>query len=376
MAKLTKEEIKSYGKERGLDLVGVANVERFKNAPVQLRPESLFPETRSVIAVGRRILRGGWRGIEEGTHWPSYTYFNYGGLLNSFFIPLPMYELACMIEDHGYEAVPYYPASPEVMAVDARPMRPGQAAPEVNLSIRLAAVAAGLGEMGWSKVFMSREFGPRQRLGAILTDMPLEPDPLVEPGSICNRCMKCVKGCLCGAIPHLREKKSVKVQIEDKVYEWGDVHMGKCTLSYHGGDPTVSPFMAKGLPGFTFDVRSQDVAERTAYKFAWTMSTGEWEKTSEFPEGSIIPGHAFLRKTGGGTSYGIEASRGCMRSCFDHVEERPGIGQKFKNGKFIRRERWQLSTSGEPIDAQPGDKKEVGRGRAAGMPEITRSTEQ
>ena len=373
MSELTKDRIKRYGKERGLDLVGVANVERFKNAPVQMRPESLFPECRSVIVVGRRILRGGWRGIEEGTHWPSYTYFGYHGLLNTLFIPLPLYELTCLIEDHGYEAVPYYPGVPEVLS-STKPIRPGLGVPDVNLSIRLAAVAAGLGEMGWSKVFMSKEFGPRQRLAAILTDMPMEADPLVEPGSICDRCMLCVKGCTCGAIPHVREKKTVKVQIEDKVYEWGDVHMGKCTLSYHGGDPMMSPFMSKALPGFTFDVREQDVSQETAYKFAWTMSKGNWRKTIDCPEGKLIPGHAFIAETGVAGSYGIEGSRGCMRSCFDHIEEKPGIGQKFVNGKFIRRDRWILSTSGEPIEGEPGEKKEeIGRGRAAGMPEHTRS---
>jgi len=374
MKTLTKDAIKAYGKERGLDLVGVANIERLENAPVEMNPRAIFPECRSVIAVGRRIVRGGWRGIEEGTHWPSYTYFDYHGLLNTMFIPLPMYELMCLIEDAGYEAVPYYPGGPEVLSPDSRPTRPGQARPDVNLSIRLVAVAAGLGEMGWSKVFMSKEFGPRQRLAAILTDMPLEADPLVEPGSICDRCMLCVKGCLCGAIPHLREKKTVRVQIEDKVYEWGDVHMGKCTLSYHGGDPMMSPFMSKALPGFTFDVREQDVSEEVAYKFAWTMSTGGWRKTIEHPEGRLIPGHSFLQTTGVGGSYGIEGSRGCMRSCFDHIERKKGIGQEFANGKFIRRERWQLSTSGEPLDAEPLT-EEVGRGRAAGMPVHTQTEE-
>ena len=369
MSNLTKESIKAFGKERGLDLVGVANIERFKNAPFQAHPSSIFPECQSLIAVGRRIVRGGWRGIEEGTHWPSYTYFDYHGLLNTLFIPLPMYELMCFIEDAGYEAVPYYPGAPELLNPDSEPARPGQACPDVNISIRLAAVAAGLGEIGWSKVFMSKEFGPRQRLAAILTDMPLDPDPLVEPGSICDRCMNCVKGCLPGAIPHIRENKTVRVKIEDKTYVWADVDMGKCTLSYHGGDPTMSPFMAKALPGFTFDVRQQDVSEETAYKFAWTMSTGSWRKSTVYPEGKLIPGHAFIQKTGIGGSYGVEGSRGCMRSCFDHIEGRKGIGQDFVNPKFIRRERWRLSTSGELIeDATDEPKREVGRGRAAGMP--------
>ena len=179
--KLTSQMVKDYGKSRGLDLVGVANIDRFAECPRRMHPASIFPECRSVIVAARRIVRGGWRGIEEGTHWPSYTYFNYHGLLNTFFLQMPLYELACFVEDHGWEAVPYYPGGPEKQP-DAMPLRQGGVAPEVELSIRLAGVAAGLGEMGWSKIFMSRELGPRQRLAAIFTDAELEPDPLVEAG--------------------------------------------------------------------------------------------------------------------------------------------------------------------------------------------------
>ena len=63
----------------------------------------------------------------------------------------------------------------------------GGVAPDVQLAIRIAATAAGVGEIGWSKVFLTKKYGPRQRLAASITDMPLEPDPLVEPGTICKR---------------------------------------------------------------------------------------------------------------------------------------------------------------------------------------------
>ncbi|MGQ9631633.1 MAG: hypothetical protein ACUVXI_15180 [bacterium] len=341
---LTKEKVKEFALSSGLDLIGVANIERFKDAPARMNPASIFPEAKSVIVVGKRILRGGWRGIEEGTYWPSYTYFDYHGLLNSFFIPYPLYELACFLEDHGWEAVPYYPGVPETQP-PARPLREGGVPPNVHLAIRIAAVAAGLGEMGWSKVLLTKRFGPRQRLHAIITDMPLEPDPLVEPGSICTRCMECVKGCP-GAIPHIKEGRSIKIKIEDKTYEWGDVDMGKCCLLYHGGDPRVSPFLHKDFPGWSFKVTEQEVSEETAYKFCWTLSTGRWRKTEEFPSGYIVEGHAMLQEwgmgEGEGGSYGVEGSRGCMRSCFDYLEKKGIVEQVFKGGDFIRRPRWLL----------------------------------
>ncbi len=349
MMEMTKEDIKSFALGKGLDLVGVSSIARFDGAPARMHPASIQPEAKSVIVVGRRIVRGAWRGIEEGTYWPSYTTFGYHGLLNTHFIPSPLYETACFIEDGGYEAVPYYPGVPETQP-DVEPLRPGAAAPDVHLAIRIAAVAAGLGEIGWSKVFLTSRFGPRQRLAAIITDMELEPDPLVEPGTICDKCMNCVEGCAPDAIPHIKEKKTVSIKIEDKTYEWGDVDMGKCTLSYHGGDSSVSPFIHKAFPGWNIDVKKQNMSEEAAYKFCWSLSLGSWRKTPEFPEGYIIPGHADLGKWGVGGSYGIEGSRGCMRSCFNHLEGKRKAGQQFENPEFIHRKRWML-----PIECE-GDK--------------------
>lgn len=343
---LTKQAVRDYALSRGLDLVGVANIERFEGCPRQMHPAEIFPEARSVIVVGRRILRGGWRGIEEGTNWVSYTHFDYHGLLNTFFLPLPLYETACFIEDSGHEAVPYYPAPPETRS-PRPPLRPGQAAPDVNLAIRIAAVAAGLGEMGWSKVFLTKRFGPRQRLAAILTDLALPPDPLVEPNSICDLCMACVAGCP-GAIPHVRDGRCVQVTIEDKTYRWADVDLGLCTLAYHGGDPRLSPFIPKSLPGYHFDATQQSMSEEAAYKFCWPMSLGRWRATEQFPAGYLIEGHAYLAKWGVGGSYGIGGSRGCMRSCFDHLEQSGRVEQTFHGGRFIKRKRWMLDAEGRP----------------------------
>ena len=338
---LTKEKIREMGYKLGLDLVGFANIERFKNSPERMHPASVFPEAKTVIVVGKRILRGGWRGIEEGTYWISYTYFNYHGLLNTFFIQEPLYNLSCFIEDHGYEAVPMYSGVPEVQP-PVKPLRENQPPPDVFLAIRIAATAAGLGEIGWSKVFLTEKFGPRQRLHAIITDLEVEPDPLVKPGSICKRCMECVKDCPSGAIPHIKEGKKVSIKIENYTYEWADIHLGKCTLSYHGGDSRVSPFIHKDFPGWNIDARKQDFSEEAAYKFCWTLSTGEWRKTEEFPSGYIIEGHKMIQKWGVGGSYGVGGSRGCMRSCFNFLEKKGVIEQRFKNGEFIKRKRWLL----------------------------------
>jgi epoxyqueuosine reductase len=352
MGALTAQAIKEFAYAQGLDLCGIANIERFKDAPPRMHPASVLPEARSVIVVGKRIVRGGWRGIEEGTYWAGYTYFDYHGLLNTLFIQRPLYNLACFIEDSGFEAVPYYSGVPETQP-NIPPLRPGAVAPDVQLAIRIAGTAAGLGEMGWSKVFLTKKFGPRQRLHAIFTDLPLEPDPLVKPGTICDRCMACVRGCP-NAIPHMKEGKTVSIQIEDYTYEWGDIDLGRCALSYHGGDSTMSPFIHKSFPGWNIDADEQKFTERAAYKFCWTLSNAKWSPNPEFPEGYVIEGHAKLTEWGVAGSYGVEGSRGCMRSCFDHLESTKQIEQTFEEGRFIVRPRWKLPAEVEPRKPKEG----------------------
>jgi reductive dehalogenase len=66
------------------------------------------------------------------------------------------------------------------------------------------AVDAGLGEMGRLGYLMTTEFGPRQRLSAVTTDLPLVPDEPVDIGveDFCSICLKCADRCPSQSIPH------------------------------------------------------------------------------------------------------------------------------------------------------------------------------
>ena len=59
------------------------------------------------------------------------------------------------------------------------------------------AVDAGLGELGRLGYLISRKFGPRVRVFATTTDMPLMPDKPISIGAdeFCQRCKKCAKSC-------------------------------------------------------------------------------------------------------------------------------------------------------------------------------------
>jgi epoxyqueuosine reductase len=342
MTALTSEAVKEFGYAAGLDGVGIANIERLKDAPEQMQVANIFPECKSVIVTMRRIPRGVYRGIEEGTHWSNYTFYGYNRL-NSFFRPLGTYRLACFIEDRGWEAVPVYPGVPESQPT-RDPVRAGQVGAEVYPAIRIAAIAAGLGECGWSKVFLTKRFGPRQRLGMILTDAELEPDPLVEPNSICNLCMDCVRECHGHAIPHIREGKTVSIQIEDKTYSWADVDMGKCTLTHHGLNKEASPFLTMDCPGLRLDVAAQETSEEEAYKLSYTIAGGTWRKTAEFPAGNVVDYYKTMLSTTG--YYAVCGASGCIRACMMNLEKTGRIESTFEQ-PFRKRPRWRIDHTGK-----------------------------
>ena len=60
------EELKSAAHKAGADLIGIAPIDRFDGISAEHHPCSIFPETHSVIVLGKRIARGCLRGIECG----------------------------------------------------------------------------------------------------------------------------------------------------------------------------------------------------------------------------------------------------------------------------------------------------------------------
>ncbi|MGB6681214.1 MAG: hypothetical protein WBF08_07835, partial [Candidatus Bathyarchaeia archaeon] len=59
---------------------------------------------------------------------------------------------------------------------------------------------AGLGNIGFSKLLITPDFGPRVRLASILTNAPLEPDKEYK-NNLCEDCdKKCAKACPVNAI--------------------------------------------------------------------------------------------------------------------------------------------------------------------------------
>ena len=327
-------------------ILGVADISRFSEAPERMHPRNIFPECKSVIAIVQPIPRSTYRGITEGTYWPNYTYYSYNRL-NTLFRPMVTYEIARFIEDHGFEAVPVYPGVAETYPNVPQPLVAGRPLPDIEINVRIAAVACGLGEIGWSKVFLHPVYGPRVRIGVILTDAVLAPDPLLPPGALCKRCMKCVPDCPGAAIPKPGEKPPVKIKIGDQEYEWGDVHMGRCTATHHGLNWRASPFMRRYFSGFDFDVTKTAISESLAYRIGYTFATAEWgrEDGGEFPLNHLNP---YERQILQHTSYfAICGAKGCIRACAEFQEKTKNITQHTFNTPIFPGPKWSLPPPAE-----------------------------
>jgi len=214
-----KSQIKNLAQSLGMPLCGVSNIDRLKTSDKGKHPCDILPGCKSVIVIGARLLDGiiqaNFRAFEEGKYNLKGLYGVYGySMLPNFALTYACYSIAQYIEANS-NAV-------------ATPLSTGPLQNGLQISIRHAAVAAGLAEFGYMGIVLTPEYGPRNRFGVILTTMEIEPDPLL-PGNLCNNCGICVKVCPSGALAAPGEIQPAHVEIGEKTYEYVQVDIPRCT---------------------------------------------------------------------------------------------------------------------------------------------------
>lgn len=122
------------------------------------------------------------------TDAPTPMYFQHYRTANSI-LDTTAFQITRKIEQLGYNAFPV--AASQSLGGDKRY--------EGFVPHKTVAVCCGLGFVGKSGLFLTREYGSKVRLATILTDMPLERQlPLIENG--CGGCTICRDACPAGAI--------------------------------------------------------------------------------------------------------------------------------------------------------------------------------
>lgn len=167
------KELEMSLKQNGATLVGYSNV--YENLPENLR------ELKFAITI---VVRLSDFIIDEITDKPTYTYFHHYRAVNALIDQITLRGML-LIQDKGYKALAV-PASQTVN--DVKDKYSG------IFPHKTAAVKAGLGWIGKSGLFISSQYGPRVRLGTILTDMEIACNNTVIPCK-CGDCNKCVESC-------------------------------------------------------------------------------------------------------------------------------------------------------------------------------------
>ena len=304
-----RERIIELAKQNGADIVGFAPAERFdKEDPIF----KIMPQTKTVIGLAFRVLRGIYRGIEEGSTYYQYTTMAVENMEETI-MPMAQLKVAMMIEAEGGIALPQRrhqqimaeenSTNPEV-AYDA--VYRGRTA-EVQMNFLDAAVKCGLGEKGLHHTLLTDEFGPMVRYCFILTDLELEETPVVEP-HLCDNCGACIKGCPGHAIA-----------------EDGTVDAWQCAVYYNGANGTKNPFM----PFDAFE-GMEDRLEIIAGEANVTPETARkiLDKIYFYPPAQ----HAYQCSICG---------RACDMACYVHLEEKGVLTRKFKT-PFRKREEWKF----------------------------------
>ncbi len=228
------QTVKKHALATGADLVGIASRDRFEHLECSENPIHIMPQMKSVIVLGHQILRGGLRGIETGSTW------------NAFNIPFSVmveetYNFCRILESAGWETVPLNNQSTDLRNQGV-PVSPDKPAPDIIVDMEFMAYAAGLGNIGKGKLFLTPEYGVRQSFMAVLTTLELEPDP-INNNDLCGDCDACLKACPFHAFG---PERTAGKETSCGTLKWHPLHTECCRICQTG---TVgNPYSTKAEP--------------------------------------------------------------------------------------------------------------------------------
>lgn len=176
------EELKKFALKEGASLFGVGRTSDLGERHLTLGPHVVKGLGKAVCMAFR--LSG--RVLEDVVTGPTKLYFFHYQRVNVLLDELAL-KVTNFIQSRGWEALPI-PAS---QLIDWEKQT-------AHVSHKHAAQKAGIGWIGRNNLLVTPEFGSRQRLITVLTDMPLRIDEPLPWG--CGGCRACISSCPSGSI--------------------------------------------------------------------------------------------------------------------------------------------------------------------------------
>lgn len=182
-----KEVIRKTIMNLGADVCGISHIDRFEAAPEGFHPTDIYEGCRSVIVFGVSLPKGLY------CVSPRLVYGHFNDVACPEVDRISLLGAKYIEENFGNVAVPLPCDSPYEHWDGDKTEGRGL------ISMKHAAENAGLGTLGKSTLLLNRDYGNTLIIGAILTDLELESDPLAE--SICiEDCTLCIEHCPVSAL--------------------------------------------------------------------------------------------------------------------------------------------------------------------------------
>jgi ferredoxin len=212
------ESLREFAVERlGVDLFGVAPVRRFEGGPKEGQPTDYLPNAASVLVCAMKIpdaiIEVAGHFEEPGKTLGPYMWYGYTTL--NWDLSSAVRRLVRFLEARGFKGLPFPPTG-LLYKYGTR----------ADFSHRHAAVAAGLGEFGFSGLLLTPEFGTRQRLVSMITDAPLKASSMYSGPKLCRpeSCgYACIKAC-----PTTAMSGKVSLTIGGRTFEYAKLQGVKC----------------------------------------------------------------------------------------------------------------------------------------------------
>ncbi|RJP44962.1 MAG: epoxyqueuosine reductase [Desulfobacteraceae bacterium] len=181
-------------REAGIDLVGIAGAQDLILAYPPRPATALMPSARSVIVMAVAHSLG-------AVCSPDIMLWTRNKMQTSRLLDETAEKMGRMLEREGFLSLPISADKPvEIFKHDPETGKRFRQTRTLGfLSFKHAAVSCGMGEIGKNNLLLTPEFGPHQRLCAIITEAELAPDPR-QAFHLCTRCNKCIDACPSGAL--------------------------------------------------------------------------------------------------------------------------------------------------------------------------------
>lgn len=174
-----------YVLDEGGDLVGIANGEEVQHYDPWRPATGILPQAKSIIVFA---LKNGDGALDS----PNIRLAIHDTLVVYNELNRIGYRLSRYLESKGYEGIAIPAFNPIEMTAESKGM-------VGDLSLRHAAVSAGMGFIGRNNLLITPQYGPRVRLGAVVTNAKLD----ATKGNIkdrCGSCNICMENCPAKAI--------------------------------------------------------------------------------------------------------------------------------------------------------------------------------